>query len=326
MSSITARPTEAPDGALAGIVGDLTERLPVRARSLIVTVFGDAIAPRDNAVWLGALIRLMQPLGVGERVVRTAVYRLNRDGWFSIRREGRRSLYAMTNAARRQFAAAETRIYAAPRDDWTGDWLLLFLPRDLAPKRRDEIRRELGWQGFAELAPNLLAHARPDREAALETLRSHGLADSAALLHARAEEETTPAALHALAGDAWNLADLAQQYRDFVTVFSDIEPVLSRIDDETRFALRTLLIHDYRRILLRDPALPAPLLPADWPGIAAAGLTARLYRRLADGADRYIEAALAADGDRAPPLKPFYTARFGGTGPSRPRPEKGTPP
>jgi phenylacetic acid degradation operon negative regulatory protein len=33
--------------------------------------------------------------------------------------------------------------------------------------------------------------------------------------------------------------------------------------------VRTLLIHAYRRVLLRDPLLPAALLPLDWPGAAA---------------------------------------------------------
>jgi DNA-binding transcriptional regulator PaaX len=46
----------------------------------------------------------------------------------------------------------------------------------------------------------------------------------------------------------------------------------ARTDDhhpEQAFVVRTLLIHKCRRVLLRDPRLPAALLPLDWPGAAA---------------------------------------------------------
>ena len=42
--------------------------------------------------------------------------------------------------------------------------------------------------------------------------------------------------------------------------------------------MRTLLIHEYRRVLLRDPRLPAALLPLDWPGAAAFALCRDFYR------------------------------------------------
>ena len=45
---------------------------PPRARSLIVTVWGDALAPHGGTVWLAGLIRLMAPFGINERLVRTS--------------------------------------------------------------------------------------------------------------------------------------------------------------------------------------------------------------------------------------------------------------
>ena len=48
----------------------------IQAGSLITTVFGDAILPRGGRVSLGSMIQLLEPLGVKERLVRTAVYRL----------------------------------------------------------------------------------------------------------------------------------------------------------------------------------------------------------------------------------------------------------
>src|SRR6266700_1950701 len=56
---------------------------PPRAKSLIVTVWGDALAPHGSAVWLAGLIRLMAPFGINERLVRTSVFRLSQDGWLA---------------------------------------------------------------------------------------------------------------------------------------------------------------------------------------------------------------------------------------------------
>jgi phenylacetic acid degradation operon negative regulatory protein len=56
-------------------------------------------------------------------------------------------------------------------------------------------------------------------------------------------------------------------------------------------AARTLLIHDWRRIVLRDPDLPAGLMPGNWPGVVALDLTRRLYAGLADQSERWLDAA-----------------------------------
>src|SRR5208337_3146400 len=59
-------------------------RAPLKAKSLVVTVWGDAIAPHGGAVWLSGLIRLLAPLGLNERLVRTSVYRLAQEGWLDV--------------------------------------------------------------------------------------------------------------------------------------------------------------------------------------------------------------------------------------------------
>ena len=76
---------------------------PPRAIPLIVTVFGDAVLPFGGRVWLGSLIRLLEPLGVSERLVRTSVYRLAREHWLRADALGRRSDYLLTDFGRRRF-------------------------------------------------------------------------------------------------------------------------------------------------------------------------------------------------------------------------------
>ncbi len=65
----------------------------------------------------------------------------------------------------------------------------------------------------------------------------------------------------------------------------------------TIFLLRVLLIHDYRRLLLRDPELPEVLLPSDWPGQTARLSCRELYRRLAEPSEWHLDTHMRlADG------------------------------
>jgi phenylacetic acid degradation operon negative regulatory protein len=77
--------------------------------------------------------------------------------------------------------------------------------------------------------------------------------------------------------------------------------------------VRTLLIHAYRRVLLRDPRLPATLLPLDWPGAAAYALCRDFYRLTHRAAERHLLATLQdASGTLPPASAAFHTASAAG--------------
>jgi phenylacetic acid degradation operon negative regulatory protein len=75
-----------------------------------------------------------------------------------------------------------------------------------------------------------------------------------------------------------------------------------------------LLVHEYRRAVLRDPQLPAALLSSDWAGSAAHALCRNLYRAIEGQAARHLEPLLRnAEGPLAEPGAAYYQ-RFGGLG------------
>ena len=78
--------------------------------SLIITIYGDFIAPHGGTVWLGSFIRLVQALGLNERMVRTSVYRLSQEKWLVSQQLGRKSYYSLTTSGRRRFEHAYRRI------------------------------------------------------------------------------------------------------------------------------------------------------------------------------------------------------------------------
>ena len=67
-------------------------------------------------MWLGSLIKVLEPLGISHRLVRTAAYRLVQDGILTSEQEGRRSFYTLTADGRRQFEEASERIYSRSDD------------------------------------------------------------------------------------------------------------------------------------------------------------------------------------------------------------------
>ena len=76
--------------------------------------------------------------------------------------------------------------------------------------------------------------------------------------------------------------------------------------------LRTLMIHDFRRILLRDPMLPPDRLSPDWPGQASRMLTRNLYRRLRRPSESFLVAELKTADGPLPEAAPSFYSRFGG--------------
>ncbi len=152
----------------------------------------------------------------------------------------------------------------------------------------------------------MLAH--PSRSVAdtREQLAELGSKADVILLSAKSEGD---AADRALIEAGWDLAELARSYRRFVDTFTPVRESLasrSAPPAETAFVIRTLLIHEYRKIHLRDPLLPHSLLPADWIGAHAYELCRSLYRAVFFAADQFVSdrcgdacrqarAALAAD-------------------------------
>lgn len=298
--------------ATATLVRRFRRQRPLRAGSLLVTIFGDAIAPRGGAVTLGSLIALAAPFGLTERLVRTSVARLAQEGWLTSRREGRRSEYRLSPEGRRRFGEATRRIYGASPADWGGRWTLLVLPPQMRADR-ERLREELKWLGFGQVSPGVLAHPVISCGEARERLQAFdGAAAEVMVLEARTGE---PQADRRVADAGWDLADLAQRYGRFVREFTPVQAALAAAAvpaPQQAFVIRTLLIHRYRRIHLRDPLLPASLLPRQWVGIAAYELCRALYAQVFAPAEQHLTAAAETMGGALPPPAAEAFTRFGG--------------
>lgn len=290
------------------------EQTPIRASSLIITLYGDAIEPHGGTVWLGSLINLLEPIGINERLIRTSIFRLTKEGWLTAEKVGRRSYYSLTGTGRRRFEKAFKRVYSPSQPAWDGAWTLVLLSQLEAGKRK-ALREELEWQGFGAMAPNLLGCPRADRADLAATLRDLEASDDSIVFETHTQEVLASKAMRAQVRESWRIDELGQQYSEFIQLFRPLWQGLKeqqQLDAQDCFLARTLLIHEYRRLLLRDPQLPDELLPGDWEGRAARQLCRNLYRLVFAKAEEWLNSALETADGPLPDVNEGFYRRFGG--------------
>jgi phenylacetic acid degradation operon negative regulatory protein len=260
---------------LARIIEQL-KREPSRTGSIIITVFGDAIVPRGGSVWLGTLLEFFEMLDIDAGVVRTAMSRLTADGWFQRERVGRNSFYRLVKKGRLTFDIATRHIYDSPPSDWTGRFELLLIGNG---EDRDASREALKNAGFGSPLPGVWVAPSgvPVPEEAVNAIR----------LEVSAEDDSGRRLLSA----SWPLERTADAYLKFMKTFGPLRALLDRdtLSDADAFTARILLIHYYRRVVLRDPLLPMALLPKDWPGRAARALCGEIYRALLPASEQWLD-------------------------------------
>ena len=289
---------------------------PPRSKSLVMTLFGDAIAPHGGAIWLGSLIELLAPFGVSDRLLRTSVFRLAQEGWLVANRDGRRSSYAILPQALPRFERANRRIYAPLAAHWDGSWTMLLAASGVldAPTRAT-LRKELTWEGYALISQGIYGHPVAGPDVIEEILARLGVQGKLLVVRAAELAGTSTRPLRELAAEGWDLSAVVQGYRGFIEQFGPLLAMLQQGDPlapEQAFVIRTLLIHAYRRVQLHDPMLPVELLPDPWPGSNAYALARALYRLTQAQAEIHVMAALRREDAGAPGADPAFFLRFGG--------------
>lgn len=257
----------------------------MHARSALFDVYGDHLRRRGGLAPVAALARLLAPVGVSVPAVRTAVSRMVRQGWLEPVRLPDGAGYQLTDRAERRLDAAHARIYRTPVAGWDGHWHLVSPDRPAGRAARERLDGALRLLGYAPLPAGVWVSPRrsPDLVATLASEGVHGHAFAA-----RLDGDDTD-----LVGRAWDLAPVAAAYRTFEATARDLLAAMGDAPgDREAYAVRSRLVHEWRRFLFTDPALPAELLPADWPGHSAAALFDEAAARLRPGADRFVDECL----------------------------------
>jgi len=247
------------------------------ARSVLFTVLGELVLPAGGEAWTSAFIDVFGRLGVEEKAARQALTRTAADGWLSSERVGRRTLWRLTPAAERLLRDGTERIFGftAVAADWDGRWTIV-IARTPETERaaRHMLRTRLGWAGFGHVMPGVWLSPRGDRGDEVRRILDEARLPDGYLFAAEYQGGGSPAAM---VGQAWDLAELARRYDEFIAAFGGAiapgspDPLVRVID----------LVHAWRRFPWIDPGLPAQFLPVPWSGTAAAEVFARRHAQWA---------------------------------------------
>jgi phenylacetic acid degradation operon negative regulatory protein len=180
---------------------------------------------------------------------------------------------------------------------------------------RAAVRKELEWEGYAMLAPGLLAHPAADAPTLAEILERIKGTGKIFVCSAAELPGSGSRPLGELVREAWDLSGVVADYRRFIDEFT---PLLATLRDEPQltnqdaFVVRSLLIHAYRRVQLHDPMLPLDLLPQPWPGSEAYALAQAIYRLTWERAEAHLMDVLRKEDTEAPEADAGFYDRFGG--------------
>lgn len=211
-----------------------------------------------------------------------------RQGWLTPMRLSDGPGYALTPKAVRRIDDALARIYRTRGDDWDGRWHVIVLSRTTDRAARDRLRNALSFLGYASLdEPAWIApRSSPEVDALLE-------AEAVRAERFTSEHDGDSAGL---VRRLWDLEGLGRSYERWL---ADAELLVAEPGpaptDEVAFAVRSRLLHEWRKFLFRDPGLPRVLLPPAWPGDKAAVFFDAESRRLLPGAVRFVDSCLRTE-------------------------------
>jgi len=268
-----------------------------RPQDLVFTLFGEYLLDREEQVWVGGLIALLQPFGLTEGAVRTVLSRMARKGWLEAERIGRHAFYDLTPRGRRLLEEGQARIFHPSWDGpWDRTWFLLAysIPEDVR-HLRDRLRDRLAWIGFGSLGNGLWISPHDVGEQVKEIAEQLGTERHLECFRAH---RVGGAPTADLVEKCWDLPVVNAHYRDFIDAWRPRseacaeEPASDIMTAEECYTMRFALIHEFRAFPLEDPYLPHSLLPDDWAGEEATHLFHTLHDKLVGPADAYVDSVL----------------------------------
>jgi phenylacetic acid degradation operon negative regulatory protein len=230
-----------------------------RVWSLLVTMFGDlALAP--GARLSGASVNaLTATIGLKPEATRVALHRLRKEGWIESHRTGRQTRYELTKEGRRETQAAWPRVYGPDPVDRAVQLVL----EDPSERTRHDTAR--GCPDTVQLGAKSWITTRPVGTSGQWSIP---LSATEAPPHWVSERICAPEVQAAS-------QELAEHFRQVAEKLTLAEMTLLQ-----SVALRVVIVHEWRRLVLRVPHFPERLFPDGWHGAACRAVFQDLLGRL----------------------------------------------
>ncbi len=240
-----------------------------RVWSLLVTMFGDLAQEETDTLTGPILSQMADILNIRAEAMRVALHRLRKDNWIASSKVGRTAVHRLTEFGRKESRRVSPIFYSS-LSDFADAWVLIVLDDKSASDRDAEKLTDL-----VNVAPRVFV------------ARSDSVIPSNALV---TEGGAVPEWIYAHI----RCPALGADFSALTATFGIIDRLLDRhpdLDPVTTAALRSLLVHKWRRLVLRQPYLPPSLIGADWPGHLCRAAICDLLERLPKPSLQSLQAA-----------------------------------
>ena len=251
----------------------------LRVWSVIVTILGEVAEPLGGQIAISELIDICGMMAIEPQAVRTAISRLSKEGWVESRKQGRNARYHFAKDSRDVALTAAQNIYRKPFQDET--WVYALLPMQGAKKRAPLLA------ALAPLHPLIIGNQIMIWPETQTKYLSQEVKDALILF------DKAPQALP----DDMLAMITPSPHHDLCDRLSDICARLKtdQLTPEKMLVVRILMIHFWRRMVLRYPQINAPLPVKNWPLPGLHRQIAENYHLLASKS----EPALSGTSDKA---------------------------
>jgi len=230
-------------------VAELKDPHNQRVWSIIVSLFGDLAQDCGAHISGGALTRIVEPMGIKPEAMRVALHRLRKDGWIESDRVGRVSMHQLTEFGRSQSARVTPRIYA--REPLNAqNWHLLIAQDGPGMRTLDDVLLSRDYTPIGRTAA-LGSGPLPDHCDDLMVFDVNPRA-----VPKWVQDRAYPKDLHTACSSL---------HKALCNVIS-ARPANVSLSAAQVATLRTLIVHRWRRVVLRQPDLPAAFYPQSWIG------------------------------------------------------------
>lgn len=237
------------------------------SRWLLLTILGEFVLPSGGSVWTQTLVQAMGLLGIRDKAARQAIARMHERNWLHRERVGRQTRWSLTKTAAETLESGADRIYSfgAQTRDWDRRWIILLasVPEGKR-KQRYQMGLALSWAGFGSLGNGTWLSPWTEQESVAIGKLNELEIDATSFI----AELGQLGSGQALAESAWDLPEIRARYGQFLADTAGVDATTT--DGSQAAGELVALVHRWRNFPLLDPDLPAPLLPADWPGGEAA--------------------------------------------------------
>lgn len=234
--------TDTTQQSFENIVQELTSCGTSRTWSILVTIFGDLAQNPNDEISGPTLSTLMQRIGIKPQAMRVALHRLRRDGWIVTEKSGRTSKHRLSEYGLNQSMIASPHIYARTLE-MPEVWHILIANPEMTLDEKYLVIR-----GYRKILSGVYIGAGPTPQNLGNFLILEG---NLALL---------PKWLQTSITDVASVDDYSRLTRSLEVVEHTLENGYVPTIIETT-VIRTLIVHDWRRIVLRQPDLSLEFVP-----------------------------------------------------------------